>query len=101
MAQNQSEWLREQLAGQSSGAAGLDPDDQILNFRRFSERPGRREPDAAIELVHQAAAVIKGIEDRASKIEGRAEDLVKRAIDKLHIAEARIQAAEIDRRAAE
>ena len=55
----------------------------------------------ALELVSQAAEVVKGIEDRANEIESYARNIAERAAERLWIAEQRIQELEAERRAAE
>ena len=96
MAENHMEWLREHMRNHIAGAASTaptdaKPTDKVLNFRRSSPGPAKGEAMAAVNLVYQAADMISGLQDRATQIEARAGELVKRAIEKLHIAEARIQ----------
>ena len=79
---------------------GIDAKQLLLNDLAVNPVSGNVYISASRGKGPDAAPLLFRV-DRASKIEMRAEDLVKRAIDKLHIAEARIQAAEIDRRAAE
>ena len=52
----------------------------------------------ALELVYQAAEVFTGMEDRARDTEARARALCQSAVDRLHQAEQRIEAAERARR---
>jgi hypothetical protein len=51
----------------------------------------------ALDLVHRAAQLIRGIENRSTDIGGRARSLVQRA---LQLAEARVQTAEAERQSA-
>jgi hypothetical protein len=51
----------------------------------------------ALDLVHRAAQLIRGIENRSADIGGRARSLVQRA---LQLAEARVQTAEAERQSA-
>jgi len=51
----------------------------------------------ALDLVHQVADVIKGIEEHATKTEAHCQGLVTRALDRLQAAEDRIKALETER----
>ena len=55
----------------------------------------------AIDLVQQAADLIRCKEARAAEIEARAHDLARRAVEQLNLAERRVHSAEAARRAAE
>jgi len=48
----------------------------------------------ALNLVHQAAEVFRGMEDRAQETEARAQALCKSAMKRLSLAELRTEAAE-------
>ena len=95
------QWLREHMRNHIDGAASIEPTEKVLNFRRAPAGPAQSQDTEAVDLVHQAAEVVRGAQDRAAKIEARAEDLVKRAIEKLQIAENRIRSAEVEQQAAE
>jgi chromosome segregation ATPase len=94
MAQNQMHWLREHMR---SHLDEVPPavDDKVLSFRHATASVPQRQDADAVDLVYQAADVVRSVQDRAAQIEARAEDLVKRAIDKLQIAEERIRALEL------
>ena len=69
--------------------------DNVVNFDRSSA------PDsgtAALNLVYQAAEVFNGIEARARETEAQAQSLCKNALERLKLAETRIDAAERARR---
>ena len=66
-------------------------DQNVLSFARPSM------PDSgetALDLVHQAADIFRGIEDRAQQTEARAQALCKSAMDRVKRAELRTEAAE-------
>jgi hypothetical protein len=48
----------------------------------------------ALNLVYQAAEVVRGIEDRAKETEARAQTLCRSAMERLKLAELRAEAAE-------
>jgi hypothetical protein len=94
---------------QSYGAersAFADPRNGVLHLR--GEPQLRGEPAsigtraaAAIDLVDQAAQVVRCIEDDAAEITARANDLARRAAGQLNSAESQIRALELKQRAAE
>ena len=61
---------------------------------------GSAPASAVINLVHQAAEVFSGMEDRARETEARAQSLCKSALERLELAEKRIETVERDRREA-
>jgi hypothetical protein len=61
---------------------------------------GSAPASAVINLVHQAAEVFSGMEDRAREAEARAQSLCKSALERLGLAEKRIETVERDRREA-
>ena len=66
-------------------------DENVLSLARSSA------PDCgatALNLVYQAAEVFSGMEDHARKTEARAQSLCKSAVERLKLAEKRIEAAE-------
>jgi hypothetical protein len=70
-------------------------DENVLSFARSSA------PDcgaAALNLVYQAAEVFSGMQDHARETEARAQSLCKSAVERLKLAEKRIEAAERARR---
>jgi chromosome segregation ATPase len=60
-----------------------------------------RDGGAALDLVYQAADVLRGLEARAKEFENHARDLAEKAYAKLKLAETRIQELEAQHRAAE
>ena len=72
-----------------------DDTDNVLNF---PQAPERSSGATALELVYQAAEVFTGMEDRAREIEASARSMCQSAVERLHLAEQRIEAAERSRR---
>jgi myosin heavy subunit len=90
-------WLREHNRDQVRNAASLDLEQNILTFHRDTAAALRYDTSAALDLVAQAAALIRGIQDRAADSEARAQSLAECALQKLQIAEARFHSAEAAR----
>ena len=70
-------------------------DENVLSFARPSA------PDCgttALNLVYQAAEVFSSMEDHARETEARAQSLCKSAVERLKLAEKRIESAERARR---
>jgi len=75
--------------------ASAGRDENVLSF------PRPLAPDSgttALNLVYQAAEVFSSIEDRARETEARAQSLCKSAVERLKLADQRIEAAERARR---
>ena len=75
--------------------ASVGRDENVLSFARPSV------PDCgttALNLVYQAAEVFSSMEDHARETEARAQSLCKSAVERLKLAEKRIEAAERARR---
>ena len=87
--------MRDHVTSAASGESW----ENILNFPGGAS-PAQHDASAALDLVSQAAEVIRGIQDRAIDSENRAKALAESAIEKLQVAEARIQSAEAARSAA-
>src|SRR5262249_25748381 len=93
-------WLREHMREQLANAPSGDYAENIVHFRADNDAP-RHEASSALDLVSQAASVIRGIEERAAESEARARALAEAALEKLEIAERRIADAETARMKAE
>ena len=87
-------WLRQHLRGQSDDAGPIERTEKILPFPYAPARSPEERGKQTLDLVHRAAEVIRGIEDRARSL---AED----AVEQLQRANTRIQSLEAERRAAE
>ena len=75
--------------------ASYSGDENVLSFARSSA------PDCgatALNLVYQAAEVFSSMQDHARETEARAQSLCKSAVERLKLAEKRIEAAERARR---
>jgi chromosome segregation ATPase len=91
-------WLREHMMrDQLANAASSDSGRNVLNFPGDTPSTSRYDASLALDLVSQAAEVIRGIQDRAADSEARAKALAESALEKLQLAEARIHSAEAAR----
>jgi SMC interacting uncharacterized protein involved in chromosome segregation len=97
--ENNATWLREHMRNHLADSA-IDPREKVLRFPNASP-PSAREEQAALDLVSQAAQVIRTIEVEAATVEARARSLVQDAVEKLKLAESRIQSVDTARRTAE
>src|SRR5260221_14669880 len=100
-AENHMQWLQEHMRNHIDGEPSFEPAEKVVSFPRAPAGPVQRQDTDAVDLVYQAADMVRGVQERAAQIEARAEDLVKRAIEKLQIAENRIRSAAVEQRAAE
>jgi chromosome segregation ATPase len=94
-------WLREHMRDHSATAAPVDARQNIVDFPAATSVPSRHDALAALDLVSQAAEAIRGMQDRAAESETRARALAESAIEKLQLADARVQSAEAARSAAQ
>jgi chromosome segregation ATPase len=95
-------WRQEPLPNLDHAQSARGQTEKVLSILRAApSRAGRAEGVSAVDLVYQAAEMIKGVQDHAGEIEARAEELVRRAIAKLQASDTRIQSLEIERRASE
>jgi len=85
--------MRDRLAATISSA----PADRALRFRGIETSLLRKKETVLLDLVHQAAEVIKDVEQSAIDVRIRAQDLA----GQLQLAQDRIEDAERDRQAAE
>jgi colicin import membrane protein len=76
MAENHMQWLREHMRNHIDGEASVEPAEKVLSFRPAPAGPARSQDTEAVDLVYQAADVVRGAQDRAAQIEARAEELV-------------------------
>jgi len=79
----------------------IEPSEGVLRFPITPPSTLTRRCSAALDLVHQAADVIKGIEDHANETVKYALDVADKAIQKLQLAEKRIEELETDLQAAQ
>src|SRR5947207_12712423 len=94
-------WLGEHRRNPISHSAESDPSETILQFPLSSPRPACPEAAAAVDLVHEAAEMIRGIQERAAAQESGARRVVEDALDRLRLAGNRIYLLEAERLATE
>ena len=96
------DWLRKHMRDHVASPASVDDSGENISiFPDAAAAPSRDDTSAALDLVSQAAEVIRGIQDHAVESETRAKALAESAIEKLQLAGARVQSAEAARGAAE
>jgi chromosome segregation ATPase len=96
------DWLRKHMRNHVASPASVDDSgENISSFPGAAAAPSRDYTSAALDIVSQAADVIRGIQDHAVESETRARALAESAIEKLRLAAARVQSAEAARSAAE
>jgi hypothetical protein len=100
MGDSNPNWLREHMRDHIANYSTLDSAENILSFGH-PPNPARNPGAAALDLVYQAAELIRDLDNSAAEIQARAETLAKQAIEKLKIADARVLSAESGRLAAE
>jgi chromosome segregation ATPase len=94
-------WLREHMRDQLMNAASTDARQVIANFPGDTAAVSRHGTPSALDLVSEAAGVIRGIQERAAESEARAKALAESALEKLQVAVSRIQSAEAARGSAQ
>jgi len=91
------DWLREHMQHHITGADLHDAEEIILHF---PTSPAAHH-SSTLDLVSQAAGVMKEIRERAAETEASAKGLVEKALEKLRLMEARVHSAETARSDAE
>jgi chromosome segregation ATPase len=94
-------WLREHMRDQLMNAASTDAPQNVASFPGNAAAVSRSGTSSALDLVSEAAGVIRGIRERAAESEARATALAESALEKLQVAVSRIQSAEAARDAAQ
>jgi hypothetical protein len=94
------ESLRQHMQDHMAESTSIEPSEKVVRFRRDIPNSVEIDGTAALELVYQAAELIRGVESRATNMEARARMLVQRAIEKLELAECRVHSAEAEQQAA-
>ncbi len=94
-------WLREHMRNRIANAAANDAPENVFNFQQDPRSSATTQATSALDLVQQAAELIRDIEDRVTETEVYARNLSASALEKLQLSESRAQSAEIARRAAE
>src|ERR1035441_6644816 len=99
MGKSQTDWLREYMRDRIANYSAVGSAENILSLRR--PQNSETSPGAAVlNLIYQAADLIRDVDDYAAERHARA-ILAKQAIEKVEIAEARVRSAESGRLAAE
>jgi hypothetical protein len=92
------EWLRQHKQDHVAQSTSIEPSENVVGFRR--DIPNSARGTAALELVHQAAELIRDMENRATDRETHAQMLAQLAVDELELAERRVHTVEQERQAA-
>lgn len=88
----------EALQFDKANHVAVDLPENVLSFRR-ARYPSKSPGAAVLDLVNQAAHLFDEVDRSAAERQACAETLVKQAIEKLKIADVRVQAAESEVRA--
>jgi hypothetical protein len=100
MAESHPNRLREHMRAHIANSSAVGSAENILSLRRPPN--SETSPGAAVlNLIYQAADLIRDVDDYAAERQACAETLAKQAIEKVEIAEARVRSAESGRLAAE
>jgi flagellin-like hook-associated protein FlgL len=94
-------WLQKQMRDHIAKSNSNDETEKTLRFSNASECSTRNENEAAMDNVYLAAEVIWRMVDRATAVEARLRDLAEGAVEKLQLADNRIQSLETERQVAE
>jgi chromosome segregation ATPase len=93
------EWLHKHLQTHLPNSARIEPTDRVLSFPSSTPSNTNRDGGAALDLVHQAAEMVRSIENRANEFESHARGLAEEATERLQRAEKHIQDLEAKQRA--
>ena len=100
MRESHTNWLREHMRDHIANHSALDSAENVLSFQ--SSPNSKMNPGAAaLDIVYQAAELIRDVDNYAAERHARAETLARQAIEKLKIAHDCVQSAESRRLAAE
>ena len=95
-------WLREHMRDQLMNVASADARRNVANFPGDPAAAALRHgTSSALDLVSEAAGVIRDIQERAAESEARGKSLAEGALEKLQVAVSRIESAEAARDVAE
>jgi chromosome segregation ATPase len=101
MADIQSGWHRRTIRSRVADSSSAELAENISSVRDDLSVPRSDQGALVIHMVHQAAELIRGMEQQAADIESRAQTLAKRVIGELELAERRLCSVEAARQAAE
>ena len=100
MRESHTNWLREHMRDHIANHGALDSAENVLSFQ--SSPNSKMNPGAAaLDVVYQAAELIRDVDNYATERNARAETLARQAIEKLKIAHDCVLSAESRRLAAE
>ena len=94
----QSGWNRRGMRSDVADSSSEKLAEYILTFQHDLSGPRKDQGVLAIQMVHQAAELIRGMEQQAADIGSRAQALAKRFIAELELAKQRLYSAEAERR---
>lgn len=61
------QWLRQHMRNHMDEPSD-EPADKVLNFNRAPAGTAKHQDSEAVDLVYQAADVVRGVQDRAAQI---------------------------------
>ena len=97
MRESHTNWLREHMRDHIANHSALDSAENVLSFQ--SSPNSKMNPGAAaLDVVYQAAELIRDVDNYAAERHARAETLARQAIEKLKIAHDCVQSAESRKR---
>jgi chromosome segregation ATPase len=94
-------WLRKQMRDHIANSDSIDEPEKILRFPNVSACSIGKDDEAATDNVYQAAEVIWRMVERAAAVEARLRSLADGAVEKLQLANDRVQSLETERQVAE
>jgi chromosome segregation ATPase len=94
-------WLRKQMRDHITNSDSIDEPEKILRFPNVSACSIGKDDEAATDNVYQAAEVIWRMVERAAAVEARLRSLADGAVEKLQLANDRVQSLETERQVAE
>ena len=92
--------LREHMRAHIANYSAVGSAENLLSFR-CPPNTETRSGAAILNLIYQAADLVRDVDDYAAERQARAETLAKHAIEKVEIAEARVRSAESGQLASE
>jgi chromosome segregation ATPase len=97
----QSGWNRRGMPSDVADSALARLAENSSTFQHDLSGPRKDQGALVIQMVHQAAELIRGMEQQAADTESRAQALAKRLIAELELAEQRLCSADAERQASE
>jgi hypothetical protein len=68
---------RDHIRNRFAGRTLSESSEKVLSFRRTAPASANYDAGAAVDLVYQAAEMVRSIQNRTTQREARAEDLVE------------------------